>query len=374
MQINANTTGMPAGLALATDKDGRDHCVVVVKGTFEVGDDGEPRPAEEQEPLVFTDIHHGDPGATSLNYECEFALFKPRADVIVNGQAVAPQGKPVRELTVVLEAGGSRKEVRVVGDRRWKAGILGFSATEPEPFVTMPLVYERAFGGSDLSHPDPKYHGTEVRNTVGVGFHKNSDAATIEGQPLPNLEQPRKPMQMWSDTPPPIGFGAVGRNWQPRLKFAGTYDQRWRDERFPFLPADFDPQYFQSAPADQQVPHFEGGEVIRCIHMTPNGVFEVRVPRFDVPLVYRFRDRDVRATPKLDTLIVEPSLRRVLAVWRGSVPLGRKLHALREVVVGPQLTPAVVAGTNGKRRFGSLAELAAWNRAHGVRRSRKPQM
>ena len=129
MQINANSTGMEAGLTVATDKDGRDHCVVVVKGTFEVGRDGECRPAEKQEPLVFADVHRGDPGSTSLEYECEFALFKPRADVIINGTAVAPKGKPVQELTVALEVGPTRKEIRVVGDRRWERGILGFSAT-----------------------------------------------------------------------------------------------------------------------------------------------------------------------------------------------------------------------------------------------------
>jgi hypothetical protein len=234
----------------------------------------------------------------------------------------------------------------------------------------MPLTYERAFGGADQTHQNPKYHGAEVRNTIGVGFHKNADPETIEGQPLPNLENPRTPMRTWSDAPPPVGYGPVGRNWQPRLKFAGTYDERWRDERFPFLPQDFDPQYFQSASLDQQVSHFEGDEVVRCLNMTENGVFEARVPRFDLPLRFRFRDRDVQTTPKLDTLIAEPALGRILAIWRASVPLGRKIHALREVLVGPQPTAVRVAGTDGKRRFASLEELAVWNRAHGVR---KPQ-
>lgn len=373
MQINTNTTGMEAGLTVAADKDGRDHCVVVVKGTFEVGPDGASKPAEQQEPLVAADVHQGDPGSTSIKYECEFAMVKPRADVIVNGQAHAPRGKPVQEMTVALVIGSSRKEVRVVGDRRWEGGVLGFTASEPVPFVTMPLVFERAFGGSDHSHSNAKHHGSELRNLVGVGFHKNSDAATIEGQPLPNLEHPRQRMRSWSDTPPPVGFGVIGRNWQPRLKHAGTYDQRWLDERFPFLPEDFDPQYFLSAPADQQVPFFQGGEVIRCENMTPEGTFEFSVPRFELPLLFRFRDREIEAMPNLDTLIVEPDPRRWLAVWRASVPLGRKLHALREVVVGPRARPKVIPMTKGKRHFQSLEELAAWNREHGLGRSRKPE-
>ena len=28
-----NTTGMEAGLSVATDREGRDHCIVVIKGT-----------------------------------------------------------------------------------------------------------------------------------------------------------------------------------------------------------------------------------------------------------------------------------------------------------------------------------------------------
>lgn len=366
MQINTNTTGMPAGLTFAIDKNGRDHCVVVVKGTFEIDPEGNPIPAERQAALAPTDVHHGDPADSSVKYECEFALVKPRVDVIVNGEAVALGGRPVQELTVGLQMGSIRKDIRVVGDRRWKARVLGFGATEPEPFERMPLIYERAFGGADLSHPNPKHHGAEPRNTVGVGFHKNPDPATIDGQPLPNLEHPARPLRGWSDTPPPIGFGTVSRNWQPRVKFAGTYDQRWREHRYPFLPDDFDPHYFQSAPADQQLDGVEEGAVIRCVNMTENGVFEARVPNFDIPLDFRFRDRTVSAAPKLDTIIVEPTAGRVMTLWRASVPLGRKLHALREVVVGPRPRPVAVAAGGGKRRFNSLQELAEWNRSRGV--------
>jgi hypothetical protein len=362
MQITSNTTGMSAGLTCTTDKDGRDHCVVVVKGTFSLtGADG-PRLAEEQDPLVATDVHHGDLGCTSLKYECEFALSKPRSDVTVNGRAVPPGGKPVRELTVALEIDSRRKEIRVVGDRRWEGSVLGFSPSPPEPFEAMPLVYERAFGGTDQTHPNPKQHSWELRNLVGTGFHRNSDPKTIEGRSLPNLESPRQPMRNWSDTPTPVGFGPVGRNWQPRARYAGTYDDRWLEDRFPFLPTDFDPQYFLSAPVDQQVPHLQGGEQIRCRNMTADGSLEFRVPRVEVPVLFRLNGRDVEATPKLDTLIVEPDRRAFLLVWRANVPLGRKLNALREVLVGRLPRAKPVRLNHGKRRFRSLDELAAWNR------------
>ena len=59
---------MEAGLCVSADKDGRDLCVVVIKGTFEVDEKGEARLAETQTPFVFADAHYGDPGESSIEY------------------------------------------------------------------------------------------------------------------------------------------------------------------------------------------------------------------------------------------------------------------------------------------------------------------
>jgi len=334
MQIENNSTGMAAGLTVAVDREGRDHCVVAVKGTFTIDAEGRSALAERQEPLVTCDIARGEPGQSSVLYECDFAPVKPRADVIVNGNAVAPAGEPAGEVTVALEVGAHRKEVRVVGDRHWEGGLLGIRASPPVPFVQMPLVFERAFGGTDQSHSDPGNHAAELRNPVGVGFRKNPDPKGLEGTPLPNLEDPRHPLRKWSDTPSPTGLGVVGRGWQPRIGHAGTFDARWQEERAPFLPVDFDCRYFQAAPEDQQLPYFKGGEVVRCERMSVEGLFSFIIPTLELPIVFRFRSQDLGVSPNLDTLIIEPDARRFLLVWRASTPLGRKLTDLREVRVG----------------------------------------
>jgi hypothetical protein len=339
MQITGNTTGMPVELTVFTDKDGRDHYVVVVKGTFSIGPNGKATLAEKQEQLVYADVHYGDPGTTSIKYACDFAPFKPKTDIIVNGHAYSPSGKPVKEMMVGLEIGQVKKHVRIIGDRVWTRGVFRLKPSQPVPFLKMPLSFDRAFGGSDCSHPKLKYQGTEMRNPVGVGFHKNPASKAIKGTPLPNIESPHDPIRKWFHTPPPTGFGHLGRGWQSRVKFAGTYDDRWLKERFPFLPEDFDPHYFQSAPTDQQVPYFRGDEVIRCTGMTPIGTFMFVVPTVEVPVVFRFRDREVQSEPKLDTLIIEPDERRILLTWRTSVPVGRKLNALQEILVGVQPAP-----------------------------------
>jgi hypothetical protein len=369
VQIATNTTGMAAALTVASDKDGRDHCVVVVKGTFAIGEGGETRLAEEQEPLVYTDVHWGEPGTSGVRYECDFALEKPRVDILVNGTAFAPGGRAVDRLTVGVEIAGGRKELSIVGDRHFYVGALGMASSPPAPFVTMPITFDRAFGGIDATHPDRA--AAELRNLAGRGFWKYADRKRIDGTPLPNVEHPHHPLRAPGDTPPPAGFGVIARGWQPRIGYAGTYDQRWLDEKFPFLPDDFDPQHFQAAPADQQVSALRGGESIRCTNMTPEGVLETAVPRAEVPVELAFRDRKEVAQARLDTLLIEPDRRRMMLTFRASVPLGRKLNALREVIVGKRpLSPAqrvtretVEALPRGRKpHFASLEEFIAWKR------------
>ena len=183
--------------------------------------------------FVYADVHYGDPGTTSIKYECEFAPFKPRTDVLVNGHAYAPEGKPVKEMLVSLEIGRTKKEVRVVGDRRWERGLFGLKASSPMPFVKMPLVYERAFGGSDHTHQDPKNRerNCEIRwesAFIRIRIRKPSKARRF--QILKILATLRKLVRYAA----PMGFGHLGRGWQPRIKLAGTYDDQWLKDRFPF--------------------------------------------------------------------------------------------------------------------------------------------
>ena len=56
----------------------------------------------------------------------------------------------------------------------------------------------------------------------------------------------------WGDYRP-MGFGPGRPRLDAPLSYAGTYDQNWLDNVFPFLPADFDERYYQAAPEDQQI-------------------------------------------------------------------------------------------------------------------------
>ncbi|NHZ66942.1 DUF2169 domain-containing protein [Massilia sp. CCM 8694] len=50
-----------------------------------------------------------------------------------------------------------------------------------------------------------------------------------------------------------VALSAIGRHWEPRSQYVGTYDKHWEEEVFPSLPEDFDEQHYQCAPEDQQI-------------------------------------------------------------------------------------------------------------------------
>lgn len=256
-----NATKMQAGYTLGLQPDGRELLVVVLKGTFTIPKSGEePKLTEEQVPLVETDVFTGEPGFSATLYENDFALRKPSCDVLLNGSAYAPGGKLTERATVSLRVGSLTKSFDVVGNRVWKAGVLYMAASSPEPFTVMPISYNNAFGGVDRSQEDPLKHRWYPTNHAGVGYHEYTSGKYMDGKPLPNTEEHGKKITNPKGNYRPMAFGPVGRAWQPRVKLAGTYDQHWLDNVSPFLPADFDERYFQSAPADQQTKYLRGGK------------------------------------------------------------------------------------------------------------------
>ncbi|PRP98567.1 DUF2169 family type VI secretion system accessory protein [Enhygromyxa salina] len=363
MQIAANTTGMTAGMSVATDKHGHDYCVVVVKGTFDTDARGHMTLAGEQAPLILTDEHYGDPEISCIRYECEFAPEKPHAEVLVVGKAIPPGGRPASATTVRLDVEGCTKDIRVTGERRWVRSLGGVVPSAPVPFTEMLLTYDRAFGGQDDSRGQGAV-AVEARNLHGVGYNPHRTVAQLDGSRLPNLERPDQPMTGPRDRLDPVGFGVLGRAYQQRLAYAGTYDQRWLDDVCPFLPEDFDARYFMSAPQDQWFPHFLGGERIRCVHMANEPVVQYVLPSMHVPIAFCFRDREIVQLGICDTVLVEPACHRAMLLWRTRVRLGKKLGDLRSVLVGPQppKQAPLLGYRGGKPHFRTLGSALAWIR------------
>ena len=281
----------PAGATITTDKTGIEHLVVVVKGTFQIPISGALVEASTQMGLKFSDEHYGDLASSSVRYENDFDPFKPMCDLVVNGSAHSRPGRRAIALTARLEYGPLRKSVRVVGDRTWQSHWgLPATASRPKPFTSMPIVWERSFGGFDTSPKNPRKHAFDTRNLLGVGLHSKAGRRGVVGARLPNIEEPRRPVRSWRSRRVPVGFGFLPRSSSWRMKYAGTYDEAWLEKRFPFLPDDFDERYHNGRSPDQVVPYPAGASSCdRELHS--GGQLEFRIPRIPPPPVkVRFRD------------------------------------------------------------------------------------
>ena len=334
-----NRTPFAAERGWVRDRNGAEVWLVAVKCTFDISPDGSTEVAKDQPPVLRVPEYFGEPGKSSIKYEADLVLTKVTTDVIVVGHAYAPNEQAVTSLDVGFRVGPVQKLLRVFGDRTW--GATGLS--DPLPFVKMPLVYERAFGGVDAKSPQPD-KDWDWRNPVGTGFAVKK--ANLDGVPVANIERTDSLLRHWDDRPPPGGFGVIAGNWQPRVAFAGTYDDRWMKTRQPLLPEDFDERFSQCAPTDQQAPQFlVGGEPVVLLKLTPSGNFRLELPRVFLRLETRFYDgsRQTHGQPRLHTVILEPDFPRVSLVWHSALPCHFKVQKLERTIV--TVKPVVRAGT-----------------------------
>jgi hypothetical protein len=328
-----NETPFPGAIAVMPNADAVTSIFTVVKGTFSLG--GQLTPAKEQLPIAHKDEFRGEPDRSSLKVAADIALTKPGTDVLLVGHGYAPAGRPTTQMDVSLTVGALRKTVRLIGDRTWRSGIFGGRATQPQPFERMPLIWERAFGGSDASQDQPSTLYAEERNPVGVGFRIKDGRNNLDDLPLPNLEDPRQLITSWKDRPAPAGFGPICAPWKPRKTYAGTYDDAWQKGRAPYLPKDFDPRFFQVAPPDQVIDgYLKGGEPVEVIGATPGGPLMFHLPELSVQVVYRLDGEDHASKTHLDTVVIEPDDSRLVLVWRSSFACDKKVLEVSQIRVG----------------------------------------
>jgi hypothetical protein len=260
----ANVTPFTVATLRWPDVDGKPKLTIIVKATFVLGEDARPTP--RQLPIFNSDIMT-EAKPPSIRFESDLVPFKPCTDVVLVGRAYAPEGKPVTELVAGLRVGQLRYGAAVIGDRQWQAQLLDKPMiSHTQPFRTMDLVYERAFGGFD------KRAGMYCKeNHVGTGFIGKRTQERLEGLRLPNLEDPRNLINAWNSHPRPAGFGFYGRGWAPRLAYAGTYDEKYMKERHPLLPADFSFRFFNGAHPDLQVGgYLRGDEEVDLLNVCPD--------------------------------------------------------------------------------------------------------
>lgn len=343
-----NRTPFAAERGWLRDRDGAEVWIVAVKATFDVRADGSTAVSSFQPPVLRVPEHHGEAGQSSIKYDADLVLTKTTTDVIVVGAAHAPGERPVTQLDVGVRVGTMEKALRITGDRVW--GARG--ASEARPFVTMPIVYERAYGGA-RAKPGAAETVIDPRNPVGRGFAaSNGDAS---GVALPNVEYMAQLIHGVKDRPAPAGFGVVASHWQPRVGSAGTYDDKWVATRRPLYPQDLDDRWFQCAPVDQQMPRFlQGGEPVVLVNLSPRGgrlAFTLPTIRLALETAFYDGSREVHAAPLLHTVILEPDHERgarVSLVWHSALRCHAKVQKLARTTIalkGDTVTDQASAAT-----------------------------
>ncbi len=324
-----NRTPFAAERGWVRDRDGAEIWLVALKCTFDIASDGTLQVSEDQPPVLRAPEWNGEPGQSSIKYESDLVLRKRTTDIYVVGHARAPRGQPVHQIDVGFCVGPVRKIIRVFGDRIWD----GLGPSPSQHFIAVPLVYERAFGGTDRRSATPETDW-EWRNPVGTGFAVTKE--NIKGLRVANCEYPSELISAWNDRPEPAGLGAIAGHWQPRAGHAGTYDDRWMSDRQPLLPDDFDDRFFQCAPVDQQSPAFlHGGEPVVLLGMRDAGALRFQLPRVFPGFETVFFDgtRELHKNRSLHTVILEPDLPRVSLVWHTSLPCHSKVQKLDRTII-----------------------------------------
>jgi len=264
---------------------------VVVQATFELQPGAFMR-LVSPEPVVVGDVPYAGNAAHSLQLATDLVPVLRKADVLLTGHAYAPAGTETKGMAVRLCVARQHmlldKTIHVFGDERGT-----------KPFRSMPLVYERAYGGPNA--PD---------NPVGTG--------AMRGSAAPNLIHPTLPSSA-------ACFGPLRRDWAARASLLHGVEPSALEAHGLSLPTSFDMTFFQAAPLDQRIEYFHGDEWIWL-----DG-FSAAVPRLRSQLPLAVARARIWGHPEAvggqsielvaDTLRIDTDRNHCSLIWRGGFAL-----------------------------------------------------
>jgi hypothetical protein len=327
-----NRTPFAGGVFVDAAPDGTETLVLAMKATYEFGGTESPRVAAAQDALVFSDVYAGEPGASSLLYESDANWGRQAADVALMAHAY-PRRDADRETDVSMRIGGLVKTAHVFGDRTWSGSLGRPSVSSPKVFERIPLIYERAFGGTDRSPESEQDFEGHEENPVGRGLRAKKTRMPIDSCMLPNVEDPKALIKGPGDRPRPVGFTFVAKGWKRRSNYAGTYDEAWQRDRMPLLPKDFDPRFYTAASEGLSMPFLTGGEPVELVNLTPSRRERFVMPTMNLQAGFHIDAAPTMLTMRLDTAIIDAVNMKLLMVWHGSHPVQGHVDDVQWVLV-----------------------------------------
>ncbi len=192
------------------------------------------------------------PKVSPVALDNDLWAFRSRTDLVIQGTAYAYFPK-TRKSWVEVRVGGFSRSIRVYGERKVERGPDGeLRFSRPEAFDAIPLRYDRAYGGCDVTalerygYPPalrdllrsrPEYEEVAEtpfhypRNPTGRGFLIEADEESLARVEVPNLEfafDPITPERLavgdpakWIEAPLPACMDWQSASWFPRLAYIG---------------------------------------------------------------------------------------------------------------------------------------------------------
>lgn len=342
-----NTSQLPFLSYEKMSKDGPHYTIVVLKGTYDLSNDEERLIlSEEQIPIVFGDIFAGpikeEPWKGVLQEEGDLLFGKPSTDIQVYGTLYTEHKELKKEWVSTVHVGEKKHSIRLFGPRKYIKQDNEWQLTEPEPCSQLKLDYRLAFGGcyTDYEALKKDQNGAYIAyslNQGGCGWLPNDkqlDSLTnpvkknIKAQ-IDQLKEIKAPQIIGLNdqlTSPynelyPEGFGPVARWNQTRLKYAGTFDDNWRKNRYPALPVDFDYHFYQAANKGLITPlYLIGNEDITLEGCLAEGILKTKLPNtIPVMELRKNKQSDMKVMP-MDTMRIFLDSKKVVLIWRCQIP------------------------------------------------------
>ncbi len=299
-----NRTPFAVAGQFVRDEVGRSFWAVVTRATFSFAD-GPIQLTEEQTPVYRSPEYFERDGELTLRFDSDFHPPRKATDFLIHAHARTPAGRALPELEVGFEIGPYCKRLTVTGPRFFEPGVAGLAISNPQVFSQAAIDYTQAWGGVSYAHTE------NWSNPIGRGLPPVKD--NLLGTRAPSVFQREA---AGNEIQRVAGFGPIPESWLPRAQFAGTQDEHWLNARFPRMPPDFHPAYYQAAPSDQQFePRLVGGERLSLFGFTEEPCLTLVLPRPLFRSTGLIRGRLVEALTLLETVVVLVEARRLVLVW-----------------------------------------------------------
>lgn len=294
-----NRTRYPAGLARMAYGGDRVAASVLVRVTYDLKN-GRLTPSEEQ-PWIVSNQPWSSPRGWMPG---DLVFYKGGVDLFLFGHATPEDGKPAKQMEVVVTLGSTfRRRAHVSGARVWHRRLGQLVPTPPQPFASLPLTLHYAYGGADtwdgLAIPWPD-------NPEGIGFYLEEKNAV--DRPLPCIEEPEQLIQKWDDRPPAAGFCALPATSSMRARHGLTEGPPPSLKRVPRM--------FNAAFPPMIAPHAHPGDPFTVTGVSRNGPLHFTLPAPQLLVRLAFGGEVHEEAPAIDEVGVDVDKQTAFIAYR----------------------------------------------------------